>query len=65
MIAVKDKTAFRTVMEALRQGFRHNLTTARTGFCGIAWVNEYDGSASIFRFAKTLVSGKRVSSGPF
>lgn len=39
-------------MNTDRQGFRHNLPTARTSLGGVAWVNEYDATASFFRFAR-------------
>src|SRR5262245_46630262 len=38
-------------MNTYRQWFRDKLTAVRTGFRGVAWINQDNTAASFFRFA--------------
>ncbi len=52
-------------MNTLRQGLGHNLTTAGTGFCSVAWINEYNCTASTVAFwARNALVDAAVVAGP-
>jgi hypothetical protein len=52
-VSVKDKATLGTAMNTFGQFLRDNLAAAGTSLRGVAWVNQYDNTASIFRLLYT------------